>query len=718
MAKRPDPVQQNAGEQLRELMAENEWLFSINQSIASVKSKNAVLEVLMPELKAAFQTEDIFLCMLENNGATLVPFLRVADNARKGNDSYIGVLNGYFPVKDGFIDAIIEARTPVVFNLEEVAKRRNAPGYISGCIAAGLVESLSVVLLCGEIPIGVCTCWSGKKGGFSKSHERLLRGIAFQLAFVLMNISEREESRQRVMEKEILLKVTRELNAIRNKKDLLPLLRSMLEQLSFYNDISIARVDENGKTFSAFALNEAADRVQDPDYEEMAVAHHAFPDGVFEWALHSEIPVMFDLHELAAAPRPLSYITFLHQNGISDMVGVSLRDGNTPIGAMFLFSKRKFSFTAQQLGLVQGIASQLGTVMANMLANEKLAGQLREISRYKMRLEEENQYLLEEVRSGYSFNDMVGKSAVMREVFDQVSKVAPTNSTVLVLGETGTGKELVARAIHNASPRKNKLLVKVNCAALPANLVESELFGHEKGSFTGAFEKKIGKFELANNGTLFLDEIGEMPIELQVKLLRAIQEKEIERIGGKAPIRLNVRIIAATNRNLAKEAEAGNFRQDLFYRLNVFPIVLPPLRERKEDIPLLVPGFLEKYSRNAGKEVKGVSASVMNALMRYIWPGNVRELEHLVERAVLLANGPVIRELDLPSATGKTTMEPTEKRLKTLAENERDYIITVLNKCKGKVYGEGGAAAILNLPVSTLNARIKKLGIKKNRLFN
>lgn len=550
------------------------------------------------------------------------------------------------------------------------------------------------------------------------SHVEAIFIMAKQQDDTKRRSADEDALRRAIMEKEILLKVTRELNAVRHKKDLLPLLRSLLEQLSFYNDISIARVDDNGKTFSAFALNDAAERVNDPDYEEMAVAHHAFPDGVFEWALHSEIPVLFDLHELASAPRPLSYITFLHQNGISDMVGVSLREGNTPIGAMFLFSKKKISFTSHQMGLVQGIANQLGTVMANMLANEKLADQLREISQYKMRLEEENQYLLEEMSSAYSFNEMVGKSTVMQEVFSQIAKVAPTNSTVLVLGETGTGKELVARAIHNASPRKNKLLVKVNCAALPANLVESELFGHEKGSFTGAFERKIGKFELANNGTLFLDEIGEMPLELQVKLLRAIQEKEIERIGGKAPIKLNVRIIAATNRNLEKEVDAGNFRQDLFYRLNVFPVLLPPLRERKEDIPLLVPGFLEKYARNAGKKVKQVSAGVMNQLMRYAWPGNVRELEHLVERSVLLTTGPVIRELQLPSGMAKTLPEPGEPRLKTLEENERDHIIAVLQKCKGKVYGEGGAAAILNLPVSTLNARIKKLGIRKNLLFN
>jgi transcriptional regulator with GAF, ATPase, and Fis domain len=307
----------------------------------------------------------------------------------------------------------------------------------------------------------------------------------------------------------------------------------------------------------------------------------------------------------------------------------------------------------------------------------------------------------------------------MQKVFHQLSQVSFADSTVLILGETGTGKELVARAIHNSSPRREKLMVKVNCAAMPANLIESELFGHERGSFTGATERRIGKFELANHGTLFLDEIGEMPTELQVKLLRAIQEREIERIGGKSTIKIDVRIIAATNRDLQKEVDDGRFRRDLYYRLNVFPILLPALRERKKDISVLVSHFLNKFSKNTGKPIKDVSSKVMKQLMAYEWPGNVRELEHLIERTLLTTSTKTIKEVHLPSHNNlklKTALE--DEYLKTYDENERDHIIRVLNKCNGKIFGPGGAADILNLRASTLNSKIKKLGIKKNKMYS
>jgi transcriptional regulator with GAF, ATPase, and Fis domain len=286
---------------------------------------------------------------------------------------------------------------------------------------------------------------------------------------------------------------------------------------------------------------------------------------------------------------------------------------------------------------------------------------------------------------------------------------------VLILGETGTGKELVARAIHNASPRKDKFMIKVNCAALPANLVESELFGHEKGSFTGAVERRIGKFELANDSTLFLDEIGEMPLELQVKLLRAIQEREIERVGGKSVIKTNVRIIAATNRNLRKEVEAGKFRSDLFYRLNVFPIHLPPLRDRKEDLPMLASHFISQQTQRSGKKIANISQRALETLMRYDWPGNVRELEHLIERSVLMTTGPTIKEIPLPTDLDTGFLDLGQgSTLKTLDELERDHILVVLKKCGHKIGGPGGAAELLRLPATTLHSKIKKLGIKKN----
>ena len=312
------------------------------------------------------------------------------------------------------------------------------------------------------------------------------------------------------------------------------------------------------------------------------------------------------------------------------------------------------------------------------------------------------------------FEGIIGKSHLLLNVFDNILQVAPTETSVLILGESGTGKERIAESIHRISPRSGKPLVKVNCAALPPSLIESELFGHEKGAFTGALEKRIGKFELASEGTIFLDEIGEMPFEMQVKLLRVLQEKEIERIGGRAPQKVNIRIIAATNRNLEREVAEGRFRLDLYYRLNVFPILLPPLRERKEDIPLLVTHFINYFNRKTGKKVSGLSEKLAKNMTAYNWPGNIRELEHVIERSILLAKGPTIDDVALPGLPAKHTEAASEEtRIKTMHENERDHIIAVLRKCNGRIWGAGAAAEVLNLPPSTLKSKMIKLGIKK-----
>jgi DNA-binding NtrC family response regulator len=311
------------------------------------------------------------------------------------------------------------------------------------------------------------------------------------------------------------------------------------------------------------------------------------------------------------------------------------------------------------------------------------------------------------------FEGIVGSSTGMQHIFHLIQQVAPMDTSVLVLGETGTGKEGVANAIHRLSTRKSKAFVKVNCAALPAQLIESELFGHEKGAFTGAIDKRIGKFEQADGGTIFLDEIGEMPVDLQVKLLRVLQERELERIGGRGTIKVNVRIIAATSRNLEKEIATGSFRLDLYYRLHVFPVQLPPLRERKEDLPLLVSHFIQLYADRTGKTVKGVSPAVLNDIALYQWPGNVRELQHLIERSVLLTKDPVITKIDLPSTQDHETGVTPPSHIKTITELEREHIMNVLKVCNYKIAGPGGAAELLNLPPTTLASKMKKLGITR-----
>ncbi|HUU28675.1 MAG TPA: sigma 54-interacting transcriptional regulator [archaeon] len=345
-------------------------------------------------------------------------------------------------------------------------------------------------------------------------------------------------------------------------------------------------------------------------------------------------------------------------------------------------------------------------------AEEALLNAMAEVERLKGRLEAENIYLQEEIKIEHNFEEIVSRSEALNKVLGKVEQVTSTDATVLILGETGTGKELVARAVHNISARRDRPLVKVNCSALQANLIESELFGHEKGAFTGAHSRKIGRFELADSGTIFLDEIGDLPLELQAKLLRVLQEGEFERLGSSHTIKVDVRVIAATNRNLEKAIENGDFREDLFYRLNVFPIEIPPLRKHKDDIPLLVNHFVMKYGAKIGKKIDTVPQLVMDTLQAYHWPGNVRELENVIERAVIVSRG---NQLELGEWLPRTVSSPVGSHSTTLEEREREQIIEALELTGWRVSGEKGAAKILGIKPTTLDSRIKKLSIKRKR---
>ncbi|CCH53660.1 two component, sigma54 specific, transcriptional regulator, Fis family [Fibrisoma limi BUZ 3] len=362
---------------------------------------------------------------------------------------------------------------------------------------------------------------------------------------------------------------------------------------------------------------------------------------------------------------------------------------------------------------LQDANTRLETRVAERTAS--LAKALAEVETLKNQLQAENTYLREEIRQTNNFEEIVSQSKTFARVLRQVEQVAPTHTSVLILGESGTGKELLARAVHNRSGRKNKALVKINCAALPATLIESELFGHEKGAFTGATAQKAGRFELADGGTLFLDEIGEMPIDLQAKLLRVLQEGEFERVGSTKTLKVNVRLIAATNRDLEKEISEGRFREDLYYRLNVFPIQSLPLRERKEDIPLLVRHFCTKHGPGIGRQIDVIPQEVIDTLMDYHWPGNIRELENVVERSLIISSG---RKLELGDWAGNALLRrknvtPQKTGLITMEEAERNHILAVLEHTRWKVSGKNGAAEILGLIPTTLDSRMKKLGIQR-----
>ena len=409
----------------------------------------------------------------------------------------------------------------------------------------------------------------------------------------------------------------------------------------------------------------------------------------------------------------------LVEEGIRSYCVVPLVARGNSIGTFTVWSESKNRYSQEDAELLREVANQVALAIANMKSYEEIAA-------LKAKLEKENVYLQEEIRTEHNFEEIVGNSPALLDLLRRVDQVAPTDSTVLIHGETGTGKELVARAIHNRSTRKDRPLVKVNCSAISAGLVESELFGHVKGAFTGAFERRIGRFELADGGTLFLDEVGELPLETQVKLLRVLQEREFEPVGSNRSVHVDVRIIAATNRNLEDAISSGKFRSDLYYRLNVFPLVMPPLRERRADIPQLATFFLSRCARNVGKKMEGISAAATELLNRYSWPGNIRELQNVIERAVILSHGSML-ELENDLISVSVTEAPRDKvqaaegtqpatqssSLKTLDEVERAHISAVLQQTRGVIEGANGAAKTLGMHPNTLRHRMEKLGIKR-----
>src|SRR6201991_972101 len=405
--------------------------------------------------------------------------------------------------------------------------------------------------------------------------------------------------------------------------------------------------------------------------------------------------------------------------GIQSYCVVPLVAMGKSIGTFAIWSETAKRYTEADVELLMEVANQVALAIANMKSYEEIAS-------LKARLEKENVYLQEEIRCEHNFEEIVGDSPALLALLRQVDQVAPTDSTVLIYGETGTGKELIARAIHDRSDRKNRPLVKVNCSAISAGLVESELFGHAKGAFTGAFERRIGRFELADGGTVFLDEVGELPLETQVKLLRVLQEREFEPVGSNRSVRVDVRIICATNRNLEEAIAAGTFRSDLYYRLNVFPLEVPPLRERRADIDQLAKFFVSRFARKLGKNITGISEATTEKLLSYSWPGNIRELQNVIERALILASGPTLDlENDLASIpTSQVSDEPPleveavlpyadEPPLKTLQEVERAHILAVLQQTHGVIEGSNGAAKTLGMHPNTLRHRMEKLGIKR-----
>ena len=511
----------------------------------------------------------------------------------------------------------------------------------------------------------------------------------------------RDETERKQAQESVMLELSNLLLANVDIRKLLGAFSSSMQQMVPHDAATIGLYDEQtGKLrVQFFADIEGGDRT----HGEVLLDPEASPAGQ-AWRTRQAL-IVGRLDQLPFPPESVRHHT---QLGMRSAVWVPLIHRERVLGALAVSSRNENAFSRHDVERLGQIAGQVAMAVNNALA-------FRQISELRERLNREKEYLEEEINIEHRFDEIVGESTGLRNVLRHIETVAPTDATVLIQGETGTGKELLARAIHRLSPRSERTFIKLNCAAIPAGLIESELFGHEKGAFTGAISRKIGRLELAHQGTLFLDEIGELPLDLQPKLLRALQEREIERLGGLRPISVNVRLIAATNRDLAKMVANGQFRSDLYYRLKVFPVFAPPLRERAGDIPILVRHFVERHSRRMGKSITTIPPEAMEALTRWKWPGNIRELENFLERAVILSRGPV---LHVPLAELEDMEEDKDEAEAsanpTLQAAEREHVLRALREAKGMIGGPTGAAVRLGLKRTTLNSKIKKLGIERS----
>jgi formate hydrogenlyase transcriptional activator len=551
--------------------------------------------------------------------------------------------------------------------------------------------------------IGTIGVASKRANAYSNEEVRFFTLVADQVALAIddaLNFRASEVAKKALEYKTDRLKLLLEVNnaIVSNLKlrDLLRAVSASIRPLMQCDGVGVALPDTKSGQLRIYALDF-------PDSKGTVREDLVLPTGEDSpgaRAFRSGEPVSVLIGE-SDRVEPLA-----EAEGVKSLCHIPLIARKRTLGVLSLARLTAVPFSPRDLQFMTQVANQVAIAVENALA-------YGEIAELKDRLAQEKVYLEDEIRSELNFDEIVGRSSALRKVLQEIETVAPTDSTVLIYGETGTGKELIARAIHNLSARGERSFVKLNCAAIPTGLLESEMFGHEKGAFTGAVAQRIGRFELANRGTVFLDEIGEIPLELQPKLLRVLQEREFERLGSSRTLRTDARLIAATNRDLGAMVDGQKFRADLFYRLNVFPVQVPALRERPEDIPLLVRHFVQQFARRMGKAVDTIPTETMNTLMRYHWPGNIRELQNLVERAMILSNGPTLR---VPLNDLHTVPAPAPAgKIETLEETERRHILDALDGSDWVISGPNGAAGKLGLKRSTLQARMEKLGIRRAR---
>lgn len=665
-------------------------LVDLGRSLAKCKEPDSVLEGLAQTLQTVVKFHFLALMLYDGAPESLQIHTVTTNEERLPNPTY-----RKFEVKETPVGVAWESQEPVIMRHAQTETRW--PEFVSEMVRLGVQSLVALPLVAGDQRIGALAF--GRRVEYRPSEQELafLQRVAAELA---VTVNEYLTRRQLACERDrlrVLHEITNALVSKLSPDELFAAISSQLHTIIPHSSASIALYDREADELQLYSL-----QVRGEIRSANIPRRSPLVGTPMEEAISKRRPVVVNDIDLAKFTPEIRNI--LADHGIRTMCCVPLFTPNSTLGILNLTRMEANAFTHDDVQLLCQVAGQIAIALENALVYQ-------EVTKLKENLATEKLYLEEEIRLDKNLTEMVGEGPALQAVVKGMQIVAPTDATVLILGETGTGKELVAREIHDMSGRKRQSFIKLSCAAIPTGLLESELFGHEKGAFTGATSQKIGRFELAHRGTLFLDEIGEIPLELQPKLLRAIQEQEFERPGGTQTIRVDVRIVAATNRDLKRMVSEQQFRSDLYYRLNVFPVRMPPLRERREDIPLLIRHFTQKSAKRLGRTIEVVPSKVIEYLTEYDWPGNIRELQNLIERSVILSTG---RILQVPLAEIQDTPQGsalTPEKVSDFAE--RDRIMRALKETDGVVGGPSGAAARIGLKRTTLQSRMKKLHISR-----
>jgi len=693
-------------------------LVEIHRSVAGHLDRKSLFTAIAQALQGVVPVSRSLLLLPSHDPAALTIY---ASYGKLGVEFY----QGQTIARTGSIPGwVVEHGRPFLLNCAEHIRERFPVSYQR--LRQWGMESVAVVPLLTEGRcVGALSLMSEQADAWSGVSSVLLEEIAASMAAALEHCMAYEEVGRLRDEQTALLEINRAVARHLHRDELFATLAECLRDLLPSDRFGIELPVDNGK-LRAHVLSSRNAKTAPVQIEELPSAGTAcrWTEETRQWLIASSreelrerFPVTFDV---------------MKREGMQSVCAIPLLSDQRCLGVLFFMAVREAAFQELRRDLLDQVGSAVAVALDHCLTYE-------EVRDLRDRLVRENVYLQEEIRREHPFEELVGSSPTLLAALRKVDQVAPANTSVLILGETGTGKELIARALHSRSPRRDRPLVKVNCSAISAGLVESELFGHVKGAFTGALERRVGRFELADGGTIFLDEVGELPLETQVKLLRVLQEQEFEPVGSSRTIRVDVRVIAATNRDLQEAVRTGRFRPDLFYRLNVFPIEIPPLRERRADIPQLVMFFLSRFSRNLGKQISAVAPETMQHLSAYEWPGNVRELQNVIERAVVLCEGPVLeidpdlvplsaapsRASEPMTPSGSAEARPANERagvraaapdgIAPLEEMERRHIVAALEATAGVIHGPKGAARLLKLHPNTLRSRMEKLGITFKR---